>query len=471
MNENDNTSLRLNDDSIISFDENFQCVYVKNVWEFPFDLYGIRPQWLDLSEFPPMPKNNKNSLASRLSILKKNPSSTENKEKTNVNEEQRFEENEHNDVISDITDVVCTFGKPRGFEVNINYNQVFSQKIQSAFIKLSPKYVKNQQRYITCSIKGLKNPGSYCYVHVILQALSCSTLLQNTLEEIFLIFEKEGNQTEYLRFLKKNCPTLHCLFVFLEWQTGNGSLYNITLNDIKNLTNEHFYRILPAGQQDAAEFLDALLSKIDEEIVKLIPQDNTENSSKSAWKLKNIDYLETADHIDTPIRKLFQGSTQFLFHSDNKIKRTIEPFYMLRLNVSNGMRSIYDSFQQFIQQQSNTQNLINSLPLVLIICLNRLYYDRFEGCIKKNQTNIDVPMELTIGDECLVSNNTLKYDLISAIYHVGTQVNRGHYYVQSVRKINSDIVVYHVDGEKICELDKAKNRGDSFLLMYSRKNH
>ena len=257
-------------------------------------------------------------------------------------------------------------------------------------------------------------------------------------------------------------------------------------------------------QQDSQEFLNFLISTIEEEVgdkkvfipgnnLELIP--STINKKKfnyiihnilaqKAWfnfQLREYSLLKTLFDglIKTKKRCSYCGNLQYIY----------EPFITLSLSISDKCSTLDDCFNNFTHEERlthdnqstcefcgikncfYTQSKLWYTPLILIIHIKRFTYD-----FKKITNNIDYPINnLDISkyfDEHSPYSQDTNYSLNGINIHMSlggsNNINAGHYISYVKNKINNNWYVYN-DSNPLIQIDESRLQNqNAYILFYIR---
>jgi len=233
----------------------------------------------------------------------------------------------------------------------------------------------------------------------------------------------------------------------------------------------------------------------------------------------------------SPIALLFGGQFRSVLQPANTKKSsvTLDPFMRIQLDISDASTSTLEAaFQKFSEveeitfgnQKARKQNLIDKLPMILIIHLKRFSFvkndqseneaDAYEivsskqkkrkhpkqtmdqkfmfsnstgaaeGHIEKISKPIAYKAKLTLPSSCVSTSidNNPTYKLVGVIYHHGRSAEGGHYTVDVLEPNGGwihidDTLITHITEADVLENgirggDLTNNSKSAYLLMYQR---
>jgi len=323
--------------------------------------------------------------------------------------------------------------------------------------------------------------GITCYMNSILHILQyISPLINYINNDSYLNIVNEKNKTK-----KWIIVELAKLFK-LSYNNPNNIICPIRF---RNCIGIHDGRWLDNEQQDSSDFLEFLLSKIQEEVgvnTFKIPRfeiysNNPITSIKQISAYKS--YLNFYSKEYSPIKKIFTS-----FNKYNKICGTCnnqsiryEPNNILQLAIPDKCNNIYDCFSHLTQlSKMNDYNCefcgnktfcydrttLWLLPQILIISLKR-----FDNFMRKNKTNIDYPIDnLNLSnyfDNETPHNKNNSYELIAVNLHYSNSgIHSGHYV--SIVKCHDKWILFN-DENPVQEVDNPQCN-DAYILFYKLNN-
>ena len=259
-----------------------------------------------------------------------------------------------------------------------------------------------------------------------------------------------------------------------------------------------------AEQEDAEEFLTALLDALGDEFISLqssklvnflLPfQQNFEgkmtqvttdaNANSDDWlqvgPKQRIATTRRTPVSQSPIHTLFSGNFQSLYTAPgSRPSITFEPFTILPLSLIKEkdlpVVSVTGAIEHVMRcedlgKKSTKQLSFASLPPILIIQLKRFIYKQNSHShvleLHKITNPIEIPLELKLNQGNIISNT---YNLYALVNHHGRSLNGGHY--TSIIKTDSTWSCFDDDVkiQPIGNISSVLNQNSSaYLLFYSR---
>jgi len=216
--------------------------------------------------------------------------------------------------------------------------------------------------------------------------------------------------------------------------------------------------LLDGQQQDAEEFLCLYLDALEEELPALLASisgrlsashaleaEEREVSQSDQTEVRSQDFV--ANFIESPIARIFGGKFRSPIRGPNQPGPVpTEDWRSLHLDIQHdSIRTVQDALAPISQSQfaqisasglgnASQQVLIEALPPVLVLHLNRVRYDAAAGGITKIGKSIQFAPELEIPLEIMVPNaqrpsEPPHYKLYGVLYHHGESAGSGHYTV------------------------------------------
>ncbi|KAI0086150.1 hypothetical protein BDY19DRAFT_961611 [Irpex rosettiformis] len=220
--------------------------------------------------------------------------------------------------------------------------------------------------------------------------------------------------------------------------------------------NKRFATMVGGHQEDAEEFLGFFLDTLEDELLALStagqPKAGGQTSEQTGegWlevgKRNRAANTRSTKSTESPITKIFGGkfrSTLKAPHQRDSV--ALEDWRSLRLDIQREQVSTIKDALQFISHphsveissatrpgvilDATRQELIESLPPILILHLKRFLYDTTVGDVVKIGKHVTFGPELEIGADLLAKRppHPIKYQLIGALYHHGQSASGGHY--------------------------------------------
>lgn len=347
-------------------------------------------------------------------------------------------------------------------------------------------------------ISKFKNIGGVtCYMNSILAILQQTPILCD-----YIISDKYKNNFKDSKIEDKIIFQLHKLFR-ISMSMDNA---NLTPSSLRKTCSEIDSTWGELQQQDSCEFLQFLITKIEEEIgqdVKFIPNLKTEGEEMSV--LNAIDIIQSRNEYQSFVKKefsifktFFTGLEKTTIECSNckneKNKFQIFSIWQLPIPMEKNDKifELKDCMDKWIENESlddadriscdfcglktnvNKKCSIYYPPKILIIQLKRFERNLYGNVTKKIDNKINFPInELNIED--YISDGSpykknSKYNLIAVNLHVGV-TNSGHYY--SIVKNRSDNNWYNFNDD--CKPEKISLKNDiidrnAYLLFYLRIN-
>ncbi|KAJ3040198.1 hypothetical protein HDV00_011295 [Rhizophlyctis rosea] len=315
--------------------------------------------------------------------------------------------------------------------------------------KFSPRYNGKLIRP-----RGLINNGNMCYFNAILQPLVYCPPFYN----FFRQFGVENKHT-----FKSQTPLIDSILLFLNEfsEEEPGQKLDLAKDSADAFAPEYIYNALrkwkkldaKGRQEDAEEFLGFLLDGLHEELLAVKKKRETTSPSPSA---QDDQWLEVGKKNKTlvtrrmeaepsPISGIFSGTVRsVLRRPGQRDSANTEPFQTLQLDISPPtVHSLQNALTNLTQPEvlegyhptskAIKQNLLETLPPILILHLKRFVYDTETSSIRKLHKHVEYPITLNIRPDLLspaarqTIGSNLTYRLFAVVYHHGKLAAGGHY--------------------------------------------
>ncbi|KAN0105390.1 putative ubiquitin carboxyl-terminal hydrolase 3 [Russula decolorans] len=269
--------------------------------------------------------------------------------------------------------------------------------------------------------------------------------------------------------------------------------------------------LLDGQQQDAEEFLCLYLDALEEEVPALLASISGRLSASTALEVEKREVSQSdqtevriqgfmANFIKSPIARIFGGKFRSPIRGPNQPDPVpTEDWRSLHLDIQHdSIRTVQDALAPISQSQfvqisasglgnASQQVLIEALPPVLVLHLNRVRYDAAAGGITKIGKSIQFAPELEISLDIMVPNaqrpsGPPHYKLYGVLYHHGESAGSGHYTVDVLHPNgNGDTGEgwLHIDNEVVSPMrhedvfrehgsERAADERCAYLLFYCR---
>ncbi|KAH0655317.1 hypothetical protein KY285_030199 [Solanum tuberosum] len=173
----------------------------------------------------------------------------------------------------------------------------------------------------------------------------------------------------------------------------------------------------PNQQEDAHEFLQCFLNKLESCCYNLEPQDNI---VKEAFGGRLVSMLRCCNccHLSVTHEPLIDLSLEIV--DVDSVPEALESFTKIeKIEFSCEMCKTQGPFEK--------QFLIDRAHSVATLCLKRFKNDRF--VVQEVDKHVSFPLELDMLHYTnIINNEEMKYDLYAVIVHSGFSFSSGHYY-------------------------------------------
>lgn len=285
-------------------------------------------------------------------------------------------------------------------------------------------------------MKGIINIGNSCYLNSALQML-----LQNI--ELMRIIIKYGDYTHKLKIFKNFIKEYY-------FENSNNIINPI---EIKKLLDERINKFVGVNQHDSTEVLIFILDILESEFKNIFKLD----------EFKKIFNLTIKQKIKCKTEECFYKSEKseinyYLLLSIDNESKTLDDLYNITFN-----KEIMDKENKYFCDKCNKKSIASKkIKLELnsnnmIVCINRYIFDIDSKQIKKNNQDIDIPLEW-------IFNSYLQ----NAIIHYGS-VSNGHYI--SVGKFNNKWYLFNDTNVSEITLENLNNLLKKAYFLYYVKNN
>ncbi|KAI0272070.1 hypothetical protein BGY98DRAFT_922339, partial [Russula aff. rugulosa BPL654] len=369
--------------------------------------------------------------------------------------------------------------------------------------------------------RGLVNTGNTCFANAVLQLLVNSPPFWNLFRELGNLEEQRGagvpgtggSSTPLVdatvRFFKE----------FMKKDDNVVDSFKPTYLYDAMREKRQLRPLLDGQQQDAEEFLCLYLDELDGELPVLLPpvsghqyasaelgaeervvsQSGRIEVGGQGFVVRQLFDL-SANLVESPITRISGGKFRSPVLAPNQPDPVpTEGWRSLHLDIQpDSVLTVQDALMrvsqsQFMQDGSSglsdvsQQMLIEALPPVLVLHLNRVRYDATAGGLMKIGKSIQFGPELEIPLDIMVPNAQRRsepphYKLYGVLYHHGESAGSGHYTVDVLRPngggdtgedwlhIDNEAVspIRHEDVFREHDTERAADKGSAYLLFYCR---
>ncbi|KAH9624342.1 hypothetical protein KSS87_007399 [Heliosperma pusillum] len=302
---------------------------------------------------------------------------------------------------------------------------------------------------------GLSNLGSTCFLNAIMQCFTHTVPLVEGLQSMKHDASSHGKD-EFCVL----CAVTDQIEQSLKYSGKIISPYNLV--DNLNHISSFFRRY---QQEDAHEFLQCLLDKLD---------DN--------WSKHESDVKKLLPSHDSLVKQVFGGRLVSQLHCCNCGHNSVsyEPVIDLSLEIDDvdDLESAFRSFTKVenLEDASNCDNCKEKVQRKKQLLLDRtpaiaaFHLKRFKSDGEKIDRMVKYPLELELDSytkDPRVDNEDLKYELYGFVVHVGSSSTSGHYY--SYIRTSPD-AWYRFDDSKVSRVsEETALRQEAYILFYARK--
>lgn len=294
---------------------------------------------------------------------------------------------------------------------------------------------------ISRPLAGIGNIGNSCYMACILQCLCYSEELISGLTRLSISTQVNHNSQLQGRFANKFCEFVEAM--------GNRS--QITPLPLKTLISQVFPSYSGYEQQDAGEFLRAVLETLHEDLNRItekpIYKDLSRETAQDIEKLANLWWSYSLSRDDSLITDLFQGQTITIMTCTFCKYKSVscETFTNLALELPNSgsttlslcfdfhtrRTSLLDTYKCEKCKKTKScyqQTFLWRFPKILVLQLKR--FAVINNTKTKLSTSIEIPEVLDLSSYIHPSptlNSAPSRYLLSSIAHHQGNLDSGHY--------------------------------------------
>ncbi|KAJ8959011.1 hypothetical protein NQ314_006309 [Rhamnusium bicolor] len=346
--------------------------------------------------------------------------------------------------------------------------------------------------------RGLINPGNFCFMNAVLQALVACSPLFNLLSGLSQVNASNGKRTStpvidgmcHFAMEFDRLPMNATKVKNTRRRRSEGG--NRTIITDVSLMPSRMHQMLgdirsdmvTGRQQDAEEYLGCILNGLHEEMLGLTKATGNGADAEAA-EVGSV----SGGFGRTPIADIFGGLLRSRIHRDgDRATDNFEPFFTLQLDIRRA-RTVREALETLVAKQS-LEGLVSSrtnrvveawqqvtldeLPVILVLHLKCFDFG-YGGCRKITRA-LEYPLELSIDGNLLSTNACLttqkkgrRYKLFAVVYHDGREAGRGHYLTDAFHSTYGSWIRYDDASVRPVQQDDAlKPQGDRvpYLLFY-----
>ena len=344
-----------------------------------------------------------------------------------------------------------------------HHRTTFSSGPLEKSVRIPPP--KNQN---TKKPSGLVNLGNSCYMSAAMQCLACLAPLKK-------FFVREDHQPD-INPLSSYEGTMAREFGAALRAMSAVRRSPMSLMALKSKVGEFHHEFMGSRQHDSHEFLMFLLTWLHEDLVGG-DLSTLRNSGEFPW----LDASKQPTKECSAISLLFEGEYAHTIKCGNCFYKSTsqEPFKILSLSIPVSGECTLTNLMEYSRQDcsiryccpgcnknetSTRKTLINKLPPILIIHLNRF---EFDISARKKQNYIDFPLKHLNLMNHTSRNENISYNLCAVLNHYGN-MNGGHY--TGYCKPGQENLWYDCNDESVTRLTKPVKTSAAYLLFYVNSN-
>jgi len=322
-------------------------------------------------------------------------------------------------------------------------------------------------------VRGLNNCGNTCFMNGIFQALfhtpELNRLLQLTLNDIPFA-HNITKEASLLKILQK------VFLDYMEFDYEETKNISVSPQDLATARLRFFPQFRQGAQDDAFEFLSALISRLGEEL-NVAQKLRITLSDKNKEKLEIVKNFNKAGGSEySLLDRWFGGYDKSVTTRDDNSKLTnFNPIKFLTLSFPSDKKEplklddMYESYSKLEELHGSPGNkervyTIQRSPQNLIVQLKR-FSQNDDMTFTKIESKVDYPLEWKLKTE----EGSIDYELYAVVLHRGDLAS-GHYWA-NVKVGNNWFDANDSSIEKIAapEVVSESNKSKAYLLFYRKK--
>ncbi|XP_027767918.1 ubiquitin carboxyl-terminal hydrolase 20-like [Solanum pennellii] len=295
---------------------------------------------------------------------------------------------------------------------------------------------------------GMCNLGNTCFLNAVVQCFMHSVVLLQLLASFDHVSPCDTHLTGF-------CVV--CMIrqiVDLSMSSGSD---NVISNKIFSHLNDFSPTFRPNQQEDAHEFLQCFLNKLEICCYNLDPRDNI---VKKAFGGRLVSMLRCFNcyHLSVTPEPLIDLSLEIV--DVDSVPKALESFTKIE-NIE------FSCEKCKTQGPFEKQLLVDRAPSIATLCLKRFINDGFD--VQKVDKHVSFPLELDMFHYTnKINNEEMKYDLYAVIVHSGFSISSGHYY--SFIRCNPN-EWYKFDDEQVHWVHEDHVLAEqAYILLYTKRH-
>ncbi|XP_051547729.1 uncharacterized protein LOC127437100 isoform X2 [Myxocyprinus asiaticus] len=273
--------------------------------------------------------------------------------------------------------------------------EICSTRIKAEATRINIQSKEDKRRFLAKKTEycGLQNQGATCYLNAVLQSL----FMTEDFRKAIMKLNGETRKQKCLSF------ELQDLFKCLESREGIVTTKGITnALDVTNVCEE----------QDAAEFLQKILSMIEPEPSEIFHGKKKHSSTCLQSQHESIEEINSFCFL-----AIAMDSDQHVINVQKSFNSQFEA------TLLEGEDQLYCENCQMMTDMKISYTILQ-VPQVLVLQMQRFNLDYYSMTFLKNNCDVEIPLHLSVQDEGGVH---YVYDLYAVINHSGS-LSGGHYF-------------------------------------------